>query len=427
MENNQEIYPEFDDIIGYEDIKAKLYETLSAIKEPGRFKSMGISSPRGLLLYGNPGVGKTVLAEAFIKASGRKVYAAVQRGDKRELMEHLSNLFQEAKTNVPSIVFLDDIDKYAGGQEDAVVYGVLQSLIDSVKDEEVFVIATVNSFCHLPNSLVREGRFDQLIEISEPSKEDAALLIKEFLENKPHENINYDDVEAIASFSSCVEIKTSINQAAIKAAYAGRTAITMEDFVNVFMLPNAKRYSEIWMPMEDMKEEVAIHEAGHALAYEACVPGSVAFVSIVTEEDMSGFTRLRKTIARRPYSILGALGGKAAVEMKSGKLASGCGSDLSTTYGDIFGGMTESASCGFGLFAANASETRSWVPTDEQKAVIGEEFERYLRIDKTLVVNNMAFLDELSALLLKKGYVLASELAAIKEKHPLNTECIKGI
>jgi cell division protease FtsH len=417
---------EFDNIIGYESIKKELYEILAVLKEPERFQKLGAESPKGLLLYGDPGVGKTVLAEAFIKASGRKSYPVLQQTNSDDFLRDLASLFNTAKKNAPSIIFMDDMDKYASNGNDEKPFHVLQSLIDSLRGSGVFVIATANDLMPLPRSLIREGRFDKCLQIAIPNSEDAAALVRHFLKGRPCKDVNEDDVEAMSSFRSCAAIQAAINQSAIKAAYAGRSAITMDDVVASFLSSRASEGCSF--ANDEVKKEVAIHEAGHILLNEACLSGSVGFATILGGDRMEGYCRIRKDLRRRPYAILAALGGKAAVEMVLGRLASGTESDINQAKNLILDGLGNVATGGMGFVTYRDANLRVGPRIrDETADAATLDMERYLMKAKEMVVTNRDFLDEIASRLLKKGYLLASEIAAIEKVHPLNVEPIRGI
>lgn len=416
---------EFDGIIGYDRLKKELATILAVLKDPERFRKLGASLPKGLFLHGEPGVGKTMLAEAFIKASGRQCYSVSRNSDATAFLNQLSALFAEAKKNAPSLVFLDDLDKYATQKSDEEPYNLLQSLIDSVKNDDVFVVATANELRYLPASLLREGRFDKVLKVAMPSETDAALLLKHFLAEKPCATLNEEDIEAMSSFRSCAEIKTLINEAAIRAAYAGHSALTMEDIVASYLAGQDGQDE----PRESHnKKEVAIHEVGHLLLNEACLPGSVGFVSVEPNGGMEGYCRMRHSLSRRPHSILVSLAGKAAAETLLGRLASGTSSDLSNARGDVLDGLRYTATGGMTFLGyGDELESSNAIPDERQKGAVSYEMEWFLAKDKEMVTKNRAFVEEASKRLLKKGYLLASDIAALKKAHPIDRGPIRGI
>ena len=160
-----------DKIIGYSSIKRELRQISDTLKNREAYDKLGVSSPRGLLLYGDPGVGKSLMAAAIIEESGRQAYTCRKDKPNGDFVKYIKETFDKAAENAPSIVFLDDMDKFTNGDErhpDAEEYVTVQSCIDEVKGKEVFVLATVNNIRNLPRSLRRAGRFDRTIEVEAP-------------------------------------------------------------------------------------------------------------------------------------------------------------------------------------------------------------------------------------------------------------------
>jgi len=414
----------FDAIIGYRKTKECLFERLSALQNPTPFTALGAHLPKGLLLYGRPGVGKTVLAQAFIAESGRKSFAVSHTSGGETFLKELALKVEEARRNAPSILFLDDMDKYTDNDDDKRAFVALQAHIDSLQDSDVFVLATANNLNIFPNSLIREGRFDALLRVPAPSLEDTPDLIAYFLKGVPLEPLNFEDVAALASYSSCAEIKTLINEAALRAAYRGHICLSMDDLVHAFLKEEQTEDEEL-AEVSELKEETAIHEAGHALLSEACLPGSVGFISILDSKDASGHVRERKHLIRRPHSLLTALAGKAAVEMSYGHLASGADEDIGWAMALLRRGLLFNATGGASFLNCQSEDDPTLTP--EQKAAAALEIEHYLTKDKEMVAHNRDFIEAVKNKLLEKGYLLSSELQAIKAAHPIDSSPIAGI
>ena len=169
-----------DKIIGYSNIKCELKQIADTLKNRDVYEKLGVYSPRGLLLYGEPGVGKSLMASAIIEESGRTAFTCRKDKPNGDFVKHIKETFDKAAENAPSIVYLDDMDKFANGDErhpDAEEYVTVQSCIDEVKHKEVFVLATVNNINNLPKSLYRAGRFDRTIEVEAPRGKDAEKII----------------------------------------------------------------------------------------------------------------------------------------------------------------------------------------------------------------------------------------------------------
>ena len=141
-----------DKIIGYSGIKDELRQISDILKNSEAYKKLGVSAPRGLLLYGEPGVGKSLMSSAVIEESGRKTFTCRKDKPNGDFVKHIKDTFDKAAENAPSIVYLDDMDKFTNGDErhpDAEEYVTVQSCIDEVKGKDVFVLATVNNIHNL--------------------------------------------------------------------------------------------------------------------------------------------------------------------------------------------------------------------------------------------------------------------------------------
>ena len=178
----------FDKIIGYEKEKEELYQLCDMAKNPEKYTALGVKLPRGILLYGVPGVGKTLMATVLLDEmdEGRKRY--VLRKDKAigEFVESISRTFREAKKNAPSVIFLDDLDKFTSDSDSRNPEELIavQSGIDEVKGTDVFVIATANDIREFPRSLRRAGRFDRILEICPPNRKEAVEIVRHYLSSQ---------------------------------------------------------------------------------------------------------------------------------------------------------------------------------------------------------------------------------------------------
>ena len=181
----------FDKVIGYENEKEELFQLCDMAKNPEKYAALGVKLPRGILLHGVhgvPGVGKTLMASALIEEMGEDRNRYVLRKDKsnEEFVESISKTFQEAKAHAPSVIFLDDLDKFASDSDSRNPEELIavQSGIDEVKGTDVFVVATANEICELPRSLRRAGRFDRILEICPPNRKEAVEIVRHYLKDK---------------------------------------------------------------------------------------------------------------------------------------------------------------------------------------------------------------------------------------------------
>ena len=178
----------FDKVIGYEKEKEELYQLCDMAKNPEKYAALGVKLPRGILLHGVPGVGKTLMASALIEEMGENRNRYVLRKDKsnEEFVESISKTFQDAKAHAPSVIFLDDIDKFSADSDSRNPEELIavQSGIDEVKGADVFVVATANEIRELPRSLRRAGRFDRILEICPPNRKEAVEIVRHYLKDK---------------------------------------------------------------------------------------------------------------------------------------------------------------------------------------------------------------------------------------------------
>lgn len=415
----------FDKVIGYETIKNELMQICDMVHNKECYEALGAKLPQGILLYGDPGLGKTLIAKCFIEESGLESYVVRRNKGNDDFISNITETFQKAKENAaPCIVFLDDMDKFANedsDHRDAEEYVAVQSGIDEVKNCDVFVLATANEMRKLPESLVRSGRFDRKIEVKCPTDKDANKIIEHYLSDKKvSEAVNMEDLSKMISYSSCAELETILNEAAISAAYKRKTDIEMEDLVKSVLrmiYDSPDNYTKA--SAEDMKK-TALHEAGHLVVSEVLCPGSVGLASLRStgRDSTGGFIHRCKELSRRPYYVLVSLAGKAAVELYyCDTVASGCRSDIYRACNYIRDGISENATLGFGMIDVS---TRSFPETSENmnsrsEAVTHAELERYMRIAKDILLKNREFLERVTAALIEKETLLYSDIRALTE------------
>lgn len=231
---------EFDDIIGYDATKEELVRIADTLKNAERYRRFGVTSPRGLILYGRPGTGKTLMANCLIKASGRPAFTCRRTESDNSFIDKMKAVFEEAEQNAPSIVLLDDMDKFANSDfrhRDAAEFVAVQSCIDNMRGTEVFVLATANeNIKNLPGSLLRPGRFDRQICVETPKGEDAVRIIAGYLANKPFaEDLDPELIASMLAGHSCATLETVVNEAGIIAAYSKSDRITTEHMIEASM------------------------------------------------------------------------------------------------------------------------------------------------------------------------------------------------
>ncbi len=341
----------FSDVAGAEEEKEELKEIVEFLKNPQKFTAVGARVPHGVLLVGPPGTGKTMFAKAvageanvpfFSKSGSDFVEMFVGVGASR-----VRDLFDQAKKNMPCIVFIDEIDAVGrqrgagmGGGNDEREQTLNQLLVamDGFEsNEHIIVMAATNRSDVLDPALMRPGRFDRQIYVNLPDVRGREAILKVHARNKPlASDVDFQTVARITSGFSGADIENLLNEAAILTARDNRTRITMEDMFEgidkVVMGPQKK--SRLVTPVD--QRITAYHEAGHAIvarSIKACDP--VQEVSIIPRGQAAGYTMYRPDNDNNHIShskLLGtlaqAMGGRAAEELVIEDYTAGAVGDL---------------------------------------------------------------------------------------------------
>lgn len=402
----------FDKVIGYEKIKKELDMVVDMLRHREKYEKLGAKCPRGIMLYGLPGVGKTLLAESFIQATGLACYP-IRKGD------DIISIFKEAKENAPSIVFLDDMDKLADTDdmhENPKEFVEVQSAIESIKDMPVLILATVNGTKSIPKSLMRKGRFDIQIRVPAPSFKDAQKIIKHYLKDKPiAEDINLDDLVRMVNYHSCAGLEATLNEAAIYAAFSGRDKINIEDIKRTVLKDHFGGTEEVSDESALMQKERAYHEAGHVVVAETLKPGIVgmAAIGINRFECLGGFVLKVEGLEDKTMEVICALAGKAGAELKLGRCASGCSGDLDKAHSTIANDIMSNGLAGLNLLSGNCFDNSDGYKKELENA-IGAEMNRLLRAAREIILDNEEFFEKAAQELLEKHALLYSDIQRIK-------------
>ena len=425
----------FDKIIGYSVVKKELEQISDTLRNSEAYEKLGVSAPQGLLLYGDPGVGKSLMAGAVIEESGRRAYVCRKDKPNGAFVKEIKAVFDTAAQNAPSIVYLDDMDKFANGDErhrDAEEYVTVQSCIDSVKGKDVFVLATVNNMSCLPRSLYRAGRFDRVIRINAPKGEDAQKIITHYLNGKKLvKGVDPVVVAKILDGSSCAELETVINQAGLYAGYNRSDHIGMDDIIEACMrIRHNTALNDIEDDEDDFNDllsnpnsdhtQIIYHEAGHAVVSEILCPESVTLVSVRPDinGEVSGFTAYyndnsHQSVYWKKSRIISGLAGRAAVDQKFGVYDSGSSSDIEKAYEIIDKLVTENCINGLNMYS-------EWSRSDGQRVLqehaIKHEMNKYYMKAREILIKNMDFLEKTAAALAEKKLLSALDLKRIKEE-----------
>ena len=425
----------FDMIIGYSAQKKELRQIADTLKNRGSYEKLGVSAPKGLLLYGEPGVGKSLMASAVIEASGRQVFVCRKDQPNGDFVKHIKETFDQAIENAPSIILLDDMDKFANGDErhpDAEEYVTVQSCIDNAKGKDVFVLATVNNMRCLPKSLHRAGRFDRVIEIETPRGNDALAIISHYLKNKKvMADVDTTTIARIMDGRSCAELETVINEAGLYAGYERAESITMDHLLEaclriVYDVPAVADDDEdfhIDLPnANNAGAQIVYHEAGHAVVSEILCPGCVTLVSAYKRNGSGGgFTGYYNDEFYTPLywaksRIIAALGGLAANEQKYGVFDIGGGRDLEQAFDRMKDLVVNTGMCGLSLYSYGYGDADSNALKAAQEQAIAAEVEKAYRKAKEIIALNAEYFEKVASALAQKKLLSAADMQKIKSE-----------
>src|SRR4051812_14549676 len=342
----------FEDVAGIEEAKADLQEIVDFLKNPEKYRRLGGTIPKGVLLVGPPGTGKTLLARAvageanvpFFSMSGSEfVEMIVGVGAAR-----VRDLFEQARKEAPAIVFVDELDAIGrrrgagnimGGGHDEREQTLNQLLVamDGFSSREaVIVLAATNRPDVLDPALLRPGRFDRRVTVQRPDRVGRAAILKVHTRGVPlAPDVGLNDIAAATPGLVGADLRNLVNEAALLAARRERDAVHREDFFDAMekILLGAER--QLVMNPED-RRRVAYHESGHALL-GLLIPEAdpVHKVTIVPRGQALGVTyqmpdddRYNYTEAYLRARITGALGGRAAEQLVFNALTTGAENDL---------------------------------------------------------------------------------------------------
>lgn len=343
----------FDDVAGNDNAKQDLQEVVDFLKHPKKYQDLGAKIPKGVLLVGHPGTGKTMLARAvageaevpFFSISGSEfVEMFVGVGASR-----VRDLFTKAKKNAPCIIFIDEIDAVGrkrgsgmGGGHDEREQTLNQILVEMDgfdANANVIVLAATNRADVLDPALLRPGRFDRRVNITLPERRDREAILKVHFKNKPtDDSVNIDKLAAKTAGSSGADLANMANEAAIVAARNGRKKISNADLTEAFekVAIGPERKTKVMSDKE--KELTAYHEAGHAIVGHV-LPDSdpVHKVTIIPRGGTGGVTwflppedKSYTNVYEFKDVLARAMGGRIAEKLIYGDdgITTGAGSDL---------------------------------------------------------------------------------------------------
>ncbi len=341
----------FEDVAGVEEAKQELNEVVEFLKEPQKFIALGARIPKGVILLGAPGTGKTLMAKAVSGEAGVPFFS-ISGSEFVEMFvgvgaSRVRDLFDQAKRNSPCIVFVDEIDAVGrhrgaglGGSHDEREQTLNQILVEMDgfdTDTNVIIIAATNRPDILDPALLRPGRFDRRVVLDRPDMVGRQKILEVHVRGKP---LGRDvDLAALARQTPGfvgADIESLVNEAAILAARRNKMSIDMSEFQEAVerVIAGPERKSRVIT--EEEKEVVAYHEAGHALA-AAKTPEAdkVRKVSIIPRGMAGGYTlvlpdedKYLSSSTKFEAELVMTLGGRAAEQVVFGRVTTGAGNDL---------------------------------------------------------------------------------------------------
>ncbi len=414
----------FDKVIGYEDIKAELIRICDVVKNPEKYAKLGVHMPRGIMLWGDPGLGKSLMAQCFIEESGCKSFTIRKDKPDGDLVNVIRDVFEKAKAEGRAIVFLDDLDKFANEDNqhpDAEEYVAVQACIDTCKDSDVFVLATANDKWCLPDSLLRSGRFDKVIELECPEGEDAVKLVKHYLsQKKSMGDVDAVEIARIMIGQSCADLETVVNEAGIFAGFDGRDKIDHQDMLRACMRMIFEAPEYIRVKDYQVDKYVAVHEAGHVVANEVLFPGSVNFVSVCGYiGSNAGVTNVyreadhERSKEHMERYVICKLAGKAATEVVLGLSDVGCSVDMKKAFCTIAELVEDLCAYGFDTYVRGK-------PSDallmKKEQIIAAQMTSLYQQSKKILMENRVFLDKVIEALLEKKTLSQRDIKKIRDR-----------
>ncbi len=440
----------FDDVAGVDESKAELVEVVEFLRNPKKFQALGAKIPKGVLLLGPPGCGKTLLARAVAGEAGVPFFH-ISGSDFVEMFvgvgaSRVRDLFETAKANRPSLIFIDEIDAVGrqrgaglGGGHDEREQTLNQLLVEMDgfdPNAGVILIAATNRPDVLDPALLRPGRFDRRITVDNPDAKGRDAILKVHVRGKPLDpDVNTDSLARRTPGFSGADLANLVNEAALLAARREQTKVQMADFEDSIdrVIAGPERRSRLISDKE--KKMVAYHEIGHAVVSHVLpLTDPVHKVSILPRGMALGYTmqlplqdKYLTTKSELLDDIAGLLGGRAAEKMIFGEVTTGANSDLDRAtaiarsmvcefgMSDVLGLVTLGRRHGNPFLGRDLMEDRNYSEDvakqidDEIKKIIDEG---YARAEEILSANRDK-MEEIAQVLLERETLEADEFSAL--------------
>ena len=342
----------FEDVVGMDKIKDKLYDIIDQFKNEEKYKAWHIKPIRAILLYGSPGTGKTYISEALANEIDatfiQKNISDILQKYIGESEKQIKNLFEDAREREgKTVIFIDEIDSIAKKRNSSEtsearnsVLNELLSQMSSQNNEKIFLIFATNALNLLDSAFLRSGRVDFKIEVPLPDFNARKGILELYSNKRPlSEDVNLDEIAKDLSGRNCADVELVANEAARRALKAGKEYIEQIDFKEAFEeqvvgAPDKDRNFE-----ELERKITAVHEVGHLLADKlVCTHSTVKRISILPRGGMLGFVhsednsidKYNSTKQEMLNELVSTLAGRAAEEVVFGKenITTGASSDI---------------------------------------------------------------------------------------------------
>jgi cell division protease FtsH len=429
----------FDDVAGVDEAKQELEEVVEFLRNPKKFQALGAKIPKGVLLLGPPGSGKTLLARAIAGEAGVPFFH-ISGSDFVEMFvgvgaSRVRDLFDTAKANRPSLIFIDEIDAVGrqrgaglGGGHDEREQTLNQLLVEMDGFDPnlgVILIAATNRPDVLDPALLRPGRFDRRVTVDSPDATGREAILNIHLRGKPlDKNVNVGNLARRTPGFSGADLANLVNEAALLAARREQSKIDMADFESSIdrVIAGPERKSRLISDKE--KEMVAYHEVGHAIVTELLpLADPVHKISILPRGMALGYTmqlpiadKYLTTKSELLDDIAGLLGGRAAEKIFFNEITTGANSDLNRAteiarsmvcefgMSDVLGNVTLGKRHGNPFLGRDIMEDRNY--SEDVAETIDREVKKIiddgLLRAETLILENRAKVEEITRVLLER-------------------------
>jgi cell division protease FtsH len=428
----------WDDIAGVEGTKDELREVVEFLSDPKRFKNLGAKVPKGILLHGPPGTGKTMLAKAVAHESGANFFSQ-SASSFVEMFAGLGaarirRLFKEARENSPAILFIDELDAVGttrgndmSGERDQTLNQLLVEMDGFESSENIVVMAASNLLERLDPALLRPGRFDRQVFVPPPDLKGREEILVVHTRGKPlSQDIDLHRVAQHTSGLTGADLANLCNEAAIQAGRNKRPFIAQADFDNAFERVIAGLQSRKVITDHE-KRVVAWHEAGHALVSELLpTVDKVQKVSIVPRGKALGYTlnlpqedRYLKSRQELIDYMKVLLGGRVAEQITFGRVTTGASDDLAKVT-VIARSMVYEYGMGTSI-RSHQVPANDWNVSEMMRQRRDEEVneiaEEAYRGAHGLISEHRNLLDEIANKLLRDEVIEQAEIATIMAEH----------